>query len=313
MQAADAQTAGCAVCVANADVLHPCVLSSEQLRIRERLQLRRLRRHGGRSGPQASYPKIARPKGPKENGKGEQRSGTAEAPQDKSLQSSGAPSEKWILNLPEHLRDQVKSYAEKVGADTSPKQKKAPTHAVEAERVLNKTKRALEAATKRCDETEAAIEKLQQELAEQEQARERKQEAVTEATACYSALCAKKLSTSEQVLVPSSACFQNTDFANKFAELKTLPEKMQTEMQAKAQQEQNKQETTAGGGMEVDAVDAGDLQASVDQLLSDTPEQDRAAIKRAVDDLMLVLAAKKARKDVTIQADGGAARGNSSV
>ena len=52
--------------------------------------------------------------------------------------------------------------------------------------------------------------------------------------------------------------------------------------------------SSAGLEMEVDDVD---LQASAEELLSKTPEQDRAATKRAVDDFLGLHAAKKVKKE----------------
>ena len=174
-----------------------------------------------------------------------------------------------------------------------PPKKKVPTHAIEAERALNKAKRAHEAAEKKCEETRVALEKLQADLAEQERDKVKKQEAVTEATSCYNALCARKLAAADNVLVPTPSCFDNPAFAAKFAELKGLQATIVEAEQAKEAQDEA---LDAAAGLAMDTDDA-DLKESVDELLSKTPEQDKAAAKRALDALVGAHAAKKGKKE----------------
>ena len=137
------------------------------------------------------------------------------------------------------------------------------------------------------------MEKLQADLAAQEEDKIKKSEAVSAATSAYNALCAQKLASSENVVIPSPSCFANASFAAKCFELKALEATIVEADKAREEREEA-MESSAGLSMEVDDLD---LKESVDELLSKTPDQDKAAAKRALDDLVGLHAAKKGKKE----------------
>ena len=96
-----------------------------------------------------------------------------------------------------------------------------------------------------------------------------------------------------QLPCPNALVFSNATFAAKWAELKEIDATIVAEEQAEVDQAEA---LVSSAGLDMDVGDV-DLQTSVEELLSKTPEQDKAATKRALDGLVGLHGAKKGKKE----------------
>ena len=209
---------------------------------------------------------------------------------------TGAPSAEWIAKFcPHGWQEQLRALAaeELAGQRQQAQQakpKKPPTSQIEAERNLSKAKKLFASTDKRCDEAREQIRKEQEELERLEKQHASRQELVKQATASLSELCAQKLASSENVLVPTAACLADANYRAKFDELRAL----QADVVKKEAAEKEAGGVNKEAPPEMDTSEGAAFVEAAQEVLGNLSEEEQGRAKRIIDELITVQA-KKAR------------------